>query len=116
VRFFFGKERRVVKRSDFARAINDGGCAADQTLVVFAYPTGSDQPPRLGVTIPKRTGNAVMRNRWKRLIRESFRTQQHRFPSGYDFVVRPKKGAVTHWPRIRDGLPRLAERAVSRLD
>lgn len=115
MRFSFRKQQRVVKRSEFARAIHDGGCAADDTLVLFAYPTAPEQPPRLGVTIPKKTGGAVARNRWKRLIRESFRTQPERFPPGYDFVVRPKKGGVANWAKIREGLPRLAVKAISRV-
>jgi ribonuclease P protein component len=46
---------------------------------------------RLGITVTKKTGNAVFRNRMKRLIREFFRRNKDLFPAGYDVVVMAKK-------------------------
>ncbi|MDV6031220.1 MAG: ribonuclease P protein component [Phycisphaera sp. RhM] len=117
----FPKSKRVVSGRSFTLALRKGGCAADGCLVVFAFPRdpGDDrsaQSRRLGVTIPKKTGNAVVRNRWKRWIRESFRTQQAAFPVGFDFVVRPKKDAVASWSTIQRSLPKLAHKAVRRLN
>jgi len=116
----FPKTSRVVRGDDFTVTMRRGGCAADGTLVVFATPrTDRDHPnvmsSRMGVTIPKKTGNAVVRNRWKRLIREAFRTQREQLPAGYDFIVRPKKDATPDWKRIQRGLPRLAAKAVARI-
>ena len=42
---------------------------------------------RLGLTVPRRVGNAVRRNRVKRLLREAFRLQQHELPGTHDIVV-----------------------------
>ncbi|BAM04869.1 ribonuclease P protein component [Phycisphaera mikurensis] len=42
---------------------------------------------RLGVSVPKKAGNAVARHRWKRLVREAFRLNRHAWPGGYDLVV-----------------------------
>lgn len=111
----FSKAQRVIKSGEFSRILKKGSCAADGTLVIFAVPGSDNAIARLGVTIPKRTGNAVQRNRWKRLIRESFRTQQQAIPTGYDFIVRPKKGAQPVWEQIRVSLPRLANKAVKRM-
>ncbi len=114
----FPKSKRIVRSGTFTLVLRRGRCAADGCLVVFAIARhdaehGVGGPSRLGVTIPKKTGNAVVRNRWKRWIREAFRTQQDRIPAGFDYVVRPKKGAVGDWVSIRSSLPRLARRAAN---
>ena len=114
MRYFFRKLQRVVRSDDFTRALRQGQCAADGTLVLFALAVPEAEVPKLGVTIPKKAGNAVVRNRWKRLIRESFRTQQDQIPAGYHYVVRPKKGAQPDWDEIRKSVPRLANKAVKR--
>ena len=117
MRYSFGKHQRVVRSDDFTQTIRRGSCAADGTLVLFALPKDEidcTRPSRIGITIPKKTGNAVIRNRWKRLIREAYRMQQHALPTGYDFVVRPKKGADTDWGKIQHSIPRLANKAVQR--
>jgi len=51
---------------------------------------------RLGISIPRRVGNAVKRNRIKRLLRESFRLEQQHMPVGVDFIlqIRPHETAV----------------------
>jgi ribonuclease P protein component len=113
-RYYFRKNQRVVRRDEFTRALRQGTCAADGTLVLFAFRTPDRQPPQLGVTIPKKAGNAVTRNRWKRMIRESFRTQQDQLPSGYQFIIRPKKGAQPSWPQIRASIPKLVAKAIAR--
>lgn len=117
-RYLFGKSQRVVKSGEFTIAMRRGACAADGVLVMFAIKRGdafATDPARLGVTIPKKTGNAVARNRWKRLIRESFRIQQDQMPAGYDLVVRPKKDAIPDWTAIKKSVPKLARKAVAKL-
>lgn len=109
------KQRRVTRGREFDEVIRRGACAADGVLVVFASRSiaGRDGS-RLGVTIPKRAGTAVTRNLWKRLIRESYRTQRPSIPAGYDFVIRPKKGAHPNWAAIKKSVPALARRAARR--
>ena len=111
----FRKSQRVVRSKQFSLILRKGSCAADGVLVLFAVQADANKPPRLGITIPKKMGNAVTRNRWKRLIRESFRTQQNQIPSGYDFIIRPKKGAQPAWETIRRSVPALAKKAIKRI-
>lgn len=115
-RLKFAKELRVRNSLEFGEIMKRGGFAADGQLVVnarlAAKPAKSGQyRGRLGITIPKKTGNAVMRNLWKRLIREAYRVQQHEMPVGFDFVVKPKRGAQPDFQAIRMSLISLAERA-----
>lgn len=112
-RFRFTKDQRLLKPDQFAAVIRRGQYAADGLLVVSVLP--NDHPhSRLGVTIPRRTGSAVVRNRWKRYVREAFRLSQHRLPQGFDIVVRPKKGAEPASGPISASLPRLVQLAVRR--
>ena len=60
------------------------------TLIVRQNGLGVD---RLGITVSKKIGNAVKRNKVKRLIREWFRLHKYDFPQGYDMVIVAKNGA-----------------------
>ena len=51
-------------------------------FLVVVLPRPDDGPPRIGVTVTKRVGNAVQRNRVKRLVREVFRRERARFLVG----------------------------------
>lgn len=59
---------------------------------MFANPRDDGAAPwRLGLAVTKKTGSAVWRNRVRRLIRECFRLEQDIVPSGFDYVVVPKR-------------------------
>jgi ribonuclease P protein component len=111
----FPKAQRVVHSNEFTLILRRGVCVADGTLVMFAVRDAGSRPLRLGITIPKKTGNAVVRNRWKRLIRESYRIQQHSLPDGLNVVVRPKKDAKADWMKIKKAIPSLVQRAAKKL-
>ncbi len=70
-------------------------------------------PARLGIVAGRRYGNAVQRNRIKRLIREAFRRIRHDLPAGVDCVVLPRPGADPTILQIRESLLTLAQRLTS---
>ncbi|MFY8070556.1 MAG: ribonuclease P protein component [Pirellula sp.] len=99
----FPKSVRVYKQKDFDRAFKSSRVIADSVLVIHATPNGMSHS-RLGISMSRKVGNAVVRNYWKRLIREAFRRRQHSFNPSYDLVVRPRKGAHADYQAILDSL------------
>ncbi len=81
-----------MNRSDYVNVNRSGKRIHSRHFVVIFKQNGLDIA-RLGVIVSKKTGNAVKRNRVKRLIRELFRLNKSRFPQGYDIVIAAKKGA-----------------------
>jgi ribonuclease P protein component len=112
----FPRNLRVRHQAEFDRAYQARIFAADDVLVVNACPT--DLPhPRLGLSVSRKVGNAVVRNRWKRLIREAFRLVQAELPGGVDLVVRPQKGAAEpELAAIQRSLVGLARRVARRIE
>ena len=105
----FRKSDRVVRQPDFQRAHDSDYFAADDVLVIKAVSNGLPHS-RLGLAVSRRVGNAVVRNRWKRLLREAFRRQRVKIPVGWDFVVRPRKGARPVAVPVANSMVSLTER------
>ena len=110
----FPKSSRLVHRHEFDLVFQSEHYAADDVLVIRGRSNGRGHT-RLGLSVSRKVGNAVVRNRWKRLIREAFRRQKHLLPSGVDLVVRPRRGAVCRYEKIAPSLVRLARRLEKRL-
>ena len=84
----FGPERRVRQRSQFRDAQRLGRKLVRRhfILLVYAREAAVPGPARLGLVVSKRVGNAVQRNRTKRLIREAFRQSSEVWPGNFDFL------------------------------
>jgi ribonuclease P protein component len=82
----FPKASRLLANSQFRFVLAKRLKAWDELLLLFARENGLDYP-RLGISIGKSCGNAVVRNRLKRLLREAFRQNKHLIAPGFDFVV-----------------------------
>ncbi len=83
----FHKNERLLKRSQFEVVMNRGQKKrVDTTLTLFFLANGLDKK-RLGIIASKKVGNAVIRNRAKRMIREAFRRLKNVGAPGMDFVV-----------------------------
>jgi len=110
----FPKTARLRKQYEFDAVYRGKHYAGDGVLVIRAIRNGLGHS-RLGLSVSKKVGNAVVRNRWKRLIRESFRQQKEAIPTGMDIVVRPKKGAVCTYDSVFKSLLKLSQRIDRKL-
>ena len=83
--------RPALRRADFLLATRDGLRVNGAHFLVFIRDRNDERGPRLGITVTRKVGNAVFRNRIKRLVREWFRLRQTRFGSR-DLVVIAHRG------------------------
>jgi ribonuclease P protein component len=110
----FPKHFRLRTAAEFERTFASEQFVADGVLVINGA-RNALEITRLGLSISRKFGNAVVRNRWKRLIREVFRLQLDQLPGGLDLIVRPKRGAVPNYQAIAQALPALVRRLDKRL-
>lgn len=115
----FGRDARITSSPEFERIIAEGRKIVGADLILWARkreegspgPTlGS--PARIGVSITRKLGIAVRRNRLKRLLREAFRLNRQGIMPGYDLIVYPRPGCK--WRSLGDAeesLLRLCRRA-----
>lgn len=110
----FLRQYRVLRSAEFDRAFARKQRASDDRLLVFGCENGLPCP-RLGLVVSRKVGNAVIRNRWKRLLREAFRLERTRLPAGVDLVVIPRASFEPTLSALRESLPRLAQRVARNL-
>ncbi len=85
----FTRAERLLKRMEFRRVYDHGQRYHFPLFTVFAIENALDKS-RLGITVTRRVGSAVKRNRCKRLLREVFRRNKWRLPFPADIVVNVK--------------------------
>ena len=92
--FSFSKSEKLLNREEFVN-LNRSGKRHHTRHFVLIFKKNGLSFARLGITVSKKTGNAVQRNRIKRLIREFFRLHRDQFPKGFDIVIAAKRHAIS---------------------
>ncbi len=103
----FTKSERLLKKNEFQKVFDEGRTFRNNELLVYAMPNGMDKS-RIGLVVGKKVGNAVRRNRIKRILREAFRLNKGLLRISVDIVLIPRPGLTSPMlSAIEDGFKRL---------
>jgi ribonuclease P protein component len=78
---------RLSRSAEFDRVYRQGRSVANRYLVLYTFPRGGDDGPRVGFSVGRKVGGAVERNQLKRLLREACSRQAESLPAGHDIVI-----------------------------
>ncbi|MGH2923850.1 MAG: ribonuclease P protein component [Solirubrobacterales bacterium] len=106
------RRRRLSRSGDFDRVYREGSSRGNRFFVVHGFDAGGDGDPRLGISVGRRIGKAVQRNKVKRAVREAFWELAAGLPAGRDYVIVARPGAEALLERdrgngVRDSLAEL---------
>jgi ribonuclease P protein component len=110
----FPKQSRLLRPSEFERVFDARNSVSDAWIVLYGA-ASELAGPRLGLTVSRRVGGAVVRNRWKRLLREAFRLTQGDLPP-LDLVCVVRGQSPPTLGQMRDSLIALAGRIQGRIE
>ena len=110
----FPKRLRLLSSNNFERVFAERQSVSDRWLVLYGGANDVGHP-RIGLTVSRKLGNATVRNRWKRLLREAFRLKQHELPT-IDFVCVPRAAEPPAFQELIESLPALANRLQRKME
>jgi len=110
----FPKQLRLRSRTDF-RQVYERRCSVADGMLRLVGRLNALEYSRIGLSVSREVGRAVIRNRWKRLLREAFRLSRERLPGGLDFVAIPRTEAKPELKSLTKSLVDLSWRLSKRL-
>ncbi len=112
-RFLLKRPQRIVSGRRYSQIYAHRCSVADPALIIYAKPNELGFS-RVGLSVSRKNGNAVRRNRIRRLLREAFRLSQHDIPLGFDYILIPRPPGLDSLEDYRVSLLRLTKQAASR--
>ena len=110
----FHKQDRLRSAADFKRVYDRKCSVSDPWLIVYGLPSELGHS-RIGLSVSRKIGNAVARNRFKRLYREAFRLTRADLPVGFDWIVLPRSKREPTLADVQTSLRKLTPMLVRRL-
>ena len=88
----FGDDARLKERREFQQVFKAGKKTVGRSLILWHRVDAAEREPRLGLSVSVKVGNAIRRNRLKRLLRETFRLRRSELLPGVEMVAYPRSG------------------------
>ena len=110
----FRSNERLKRSADFRHVYERRCSASDSVLIVYGCANGLKHS-RLGLSVSRKLGGAVERNRWKRILREAYRLTRAELPAGFDWVVIPRSSKPAALDQLKMSLKSLVQVVSRRL-
>jgi ribonuclease P protein component len=104
----FRKHEHLLKPAEFQQVYDRRRSASDAGLILYARENGQEFT-RIGLSVSRKFGGAVQRNRLRRLYREAFRLSKDSIPTGLDLVLIPRSQEEPSLDELRKSLVKLAK-------
>src|ERR1700720_4662934 len=113
--FSFRPHEHLRRPMDFRRVYDRRRSASDRWLIVYACENGLPHR-RLGMSVSRKVGPAVVRNRLRRLYREAFRLSRDQLPSGLDLVLIPRSPEEPPLEALKASLVKLVRQLARKVE